>query len=111
MTLTLSTSRGAECGAIGACSRRAMKRSAPRATGICSTGKCQRRRSRIFERRAKPREDDMQSMMRRLASGLDRVLVGAVVIGVAGFALGVLASGIPAATAGSLGGPMELQDE
>src|SRR5262245_39939545 len=45
----LSTSRGAECGAIGACSRRVMKRSAPRATGTCSSGACRWPRSRTFE--------------------------------------------------------------
>src|SRR5712671_7166300 len=44
----------------------------------------------------------MQNMMRELAS----VLAGGVVIGAASFALGV-----SAATAASLGGPMELQDE
>ena len=44
----------------------------------------------------------MQNMMRQLAS----VLAGGVVIGAASLALGV-----SAATAASLGGPMELQDE
>src|SRR6266850_1447490 len=48
-TAALSISPGPECGAIGASSRRAPKKSAPRTIRISSTITCRSRRSRISE--------------------------------------------------------------